>query len=678
MAIKFLAGINLEKNELQNPKIHNLASDPSGAVEGQMYYNTTDNQLKFYDGAWKVVSTSAGTMTSFTLTADSGTNQTVSNSNTVDIAGGSGISTVVGATDTVTVNLSNIANNTLLGNNSGSGAAPTALNATNIRTMLNVANGATANTGALADLDSVAAGQIDDDAISDEHLDVTAITGQTDLGDAFADGDTLLVYDLSATALKEGTVKNLANYMQDELTFTTNTFRTVTAGGNTLGASETLAFTAGSNITITESGGAVTIAGTANDDVSEANLKARLAGLDSADTLYIGDSGDDTEVVIRGNLTVDGTTTTVNSETVTIDDNIIELNSNAADTPTENAGIEVNRGNSTNVQLRWNESTDRWQFTNDGSAYNNIPEPGEYNNYSHPNNLAGDDFSIDTGALTGATVISDLDINISTNTNGHVTDANGTVSTRNLTLSDLGYTGATDANNYSLPTATASVLGGVKIGSRITISSGVISADVQTANDFTNTLKTKLDGIATGANNYSLPTATSSVLGGVKIGSGITITSGVISADTQSDENFTSALKTKLDGIATGANNYTLPSASTSATGGVELATDTEAKAGTDTSRAMTPANVKAAINDRSKVVILRGDGSTTAHSITHSLGTRDVIVQVVDYGNDGTGATYENVMVDVTRTSTSAVTVTFAVAPTTSEDYRVLIYKVV
>ena len=42
----------------------------------------------------------------------------------------------------------------------------------------------------------------------------------------------------------------------------TNTFRTVTAGGNTLGGSETLAFTAGSNVTITESGGAVTIAST--------------------------------------------------------------------------------------------------------------------------------------------------------------------------------------------------------------------------------------------------------------------------------------------------------------------------------------------------------------------------------------------------------------------------------
>jgi len=73
------------------------------------------------------------------------------------------------------------------------------------------------------------------------------------------------------------------------------------------------------------------------------------------------------------------------------------------------------------------------------------------NNYSHPT-FAGDDISVDTGALSGATVISDLDFNVTTDTNGHVTDANGTVSTRTLTLADLGYTGATDANNYSHPT----------------------------------------------------------------------------------------------------------------------------------------------------------------------------------------------------------------------------------
>lgn len=48
----------------------------------------------------------------------------------------------------------------------------------------------------------------------------------------------------------------------------TNTFRTVTAGGNTLGSTETLALTAGSNVTITESGGAVTISSTDNNTVT--------------------------------------------------------------------------------------------------------------------------------------------------------------------------------------------------------------------------------------------------------------------------------------------------------------------------------------------------------------------------------------------------------------------------
>lgn len=58
-------------------------------------------------------------------------------------------------------------------------------------------------------------------------------------------------------------------------------------------------------------------------------------------------------------------------------------------------------------------------------------------------------------------------------------------------------------------------------------------------NDFTNAEKTKLAGIATGANKYTLPTATASTLGGVKTGNNITNSSGVISI---SSSNVTSAL----------------------------------------------------------------------------------------------------------------------------------------
>jgi hypothetical protein len=79
------------------------------------------------------------------------------------------------------------------------------------------------------------------------------------------------------------------------------------------------------------------------------------------------------DIVVSGNLTVSGTTTTVNSETISLADNIIDLNSNfTTGSPTENAGIRIKRGDSADVQLRWNESDDKWQFTNDGSTYADI------------------------------------------------------------------------------------------------------------------------------------------------------------------------------------------------------------------------------------------------------------------------------------------------------------------
>ena len=78
--------------------------------------------------------------------------------------------------------------------------------------------------------------------------------------------------------------------------------------------------------------------------------------------------GNDTgTVVIAGDLTVQGTTTTVNSTTVALGDAVIELNSGESGTPSENAGIEVERGTSTNVSLLWNETNDNWTVS-DGSA----------------------------------------------------------------------------------------------------------------------------------------------------------------------------------------------------------------------------------------------------------------------------------------------------------------------
>ena len=82
-------------------------------------------------------------------------------------------------------------------------------------------------------------------------------------------------------------------------------------------------------------------------------------------------------VVVQGNLTVNGTTTTVNSNTVAIGDSIMVLNNDETGTPSENAGFEVERGTATNVSVLWNEGTDYWQI-NDGSTTSKIMTAGNF------------------------------------------------------------------------------------------------------------------------------------------------------------------------------------------------------------------------------------------------------------------------------------------------------------
>jgi hypothetical protein len=63
---------------------------------------------------------------------------------------------------------------------------------------------------------------------------------------------------------------------------------------------------------------------------------------------------------VTGNLVVSGTTTSINTETLTVDDNIIVLNNNVTGAPTENSGIEIERGTSANRTLLWDETADKW------------------------------------------------------------------------------------------------------------------------------------------------------------------------------------------------------------------------------------------------------------------------------------------------------------------------------
>lgn len=66
-------------------------------------------------------------------------------------------------------------------------------------------------------------------------------------------------------------------------------------------------------------------------------------------------------LTVSGDLTVSGTTTTVNTETINLADNQIVLNSNyTGSSPTEDGGIEIERGTLANKTLVWDETNDKW------------------------------------------------------------------------------------------------------------------------------------------------------------------------------------------------------------------------------------------------------------------------------------------------------------------------------
>ena len=149
-----------------------------------------------------------------------------------------------------------------------------------------------------------------------------------------------------------------------------------------------------------------------------------------------------------------------------------------------------------------------------------------------------------------------------------------------------------------------------------------------------------------------------------------------VAANTLKVSNVTTNLSVTADGDKLQVNssdgdNVSLPAASTSAWGVMSHEMYDVLYA------AQTATEVSTAIEANTKVVDITGDGSDTDFDLTHNWGTRLVKVEVLDYGNNGTGATYATVYTDVTRPHDDYVTVTFAVAPTASQDYKVLLHKI-
>ena len=173
-----------------------------------------------------------------------------------------------------------------------------------------------------------------------------------------------------------------------------------------------LSMEAGSNISSAD-GNAVTFGGAISAD----SMSSKTANTDLSLTangtgkVYLNDNAEVSgNLVIGGNLTVSGTSTTVNTETISLADNIIDLNSNfTTGTPTENAGLRIMRGDSANVQIRWNESSDAWDFTNDGTNYSTLLSASSTDTFTNKS------ISLATNTITSTlaqlnTAVSDADL----------------------------------------------------------------------------------------------------------------------------------------------------------------------------------------------------------------------------------------------------------------------------
>jgi len=212
-----------------------------------------------------------------------------------------------------------------------------------------------------------------------------------------------------------GDVVGSASYVSGALTIST----TIQANSVTLGTDTTGDYVAGveafpnSGIEVRESGG--------EGSVPQVLLKNYEAFSDNTIPIWDGGQGqfqdspiqfNGTDIIVNANFVVNGTTTTVNTETVLVADNIIVLNSNASATPTENAGIEVERGNLTNVSLRWNESIDKWELTSNGTTFYTITTSED-----SPNVIAGP--GIDVSVVGNQVTVSHEDTsNESSTSNG--------------------------------------------------------------------------------------------------------------------------------------------------------------------------------------------------------------------------------------------------------------------
>jgi uncharacterized protein YaiE (UPF0345 family) len=368
-------------------------------------------------------------------------------------------------------------------------------------------------------------------------------------------------------------------------------------------------------------------------------------------------SGSSSTVTIPGNLTVSGTTTTVNSTTVNLNDHNIVLDSgNSTSAVVNGAGITIEGGSGSDATFTYNTTGPKFELKL-GSSYEDLQVDQLIAASLDISGNVDVDGTLETDALSinGTTV---------TSTGAELNILDGVTSTAaEINLLD-GSEGGTITNNK----AVIYDGNGVVNATTLQIAGTAITATAAEIN--------KLDGVTASTDELNIIDGVTATTAEINLIDGGTSrgTTAVANGDGFLHNDGGTMRMTNVSkladlfagtNISASSSVLSVADAADDTKGVVELATTAEALAGSDTARAVTPAGLAA----RSFKATI-GDGSDLDIAITHNLGTRDVIVQCYD------ASSYETVIVEAVRTDANNVTINTNQAITTN-DLIVLITKI-